>query len=168
MPFPRFLLTFTGILYAKSRIQLSSGFWWTRFILFPHFVLDFVGELFSCLFLNSLWISYVHYKTMPARPSPKFHCLCIICTTSCGTGPDGTPLGNFIPESQCISHLARAKAETEAQRRSQDSDIQNASSSLFASTLVDEGPNTHAQPSRFWISRQEYQSLLKSIRHVMR
>ena len=102
--------------------------------------------------------SYRDTGTMPAQTSPKFRCFCIVCTASYGTGPDGTPLGNWIPESQRISHLARAKAETEAQIWSQESHLQNATASLFASTLVDDGPNPHAQPSRLWTSHEEYQS----------
>jgi hypothetical protein len=90
---------------------------------------------------------------MPARPSGKFRCFCVICSASCGTGPDGTPLGKFILESQRIPHLARAKAEIQIQ-----SDIRNAAASLFASTLVDDGPNPHAQSSRLWSSREGHQS----------
>ena len=90
---------------------------------------------------------------MPARPSGKFRCYCVICSASCGTGPDGSPLGKFILESQRIPHLARAKAEIQIQ-----SDIQNAAASLFASTLVDDGPNPHAQSSRLWSSCEGHQS----------
>jgi hypothetical protein len=90
---------------------------------------------------------------MPARPSGKFRCYCVICSASCETGPDGTPLGKFILESQRIPHLARAKAEIQSQ-----SDLQTAAASLFASTLVDDGPNPHAQSSRLWSSREGHQS----------
>jgi hypothetical protein len=107
----------------------------------------------------SLLISDVH-RTMPARQLGKFRCCCIICTASCDTGPDGTPLGKLIPESQRIPHLARVKAETEARRQS---DIQSAAASLFASTLIDDGPDLHAQPSRLWSSREEYQSSASTI-----
>jgi hypothetical protein len=97
---------------------------------------------------------------MPARQLGKFRCCCIICIASCETGSDGTPLGKLIPESQRISHLARVRAETEARRQS---DIQNAAASLFASTLVDDGPDLHSQPSRLWSSRDEYQSSASTI-----
>jgi hypothetical protein len=90
---------------------------------------------------------------MPARPSGKFRCHCVICSASCETGSDGTPLGKLILESQRIPHLARAKAEIQIQ-----SDIQNAAASLFASTLVDDGPNPHSQSSRLWSSREGHQS----------
>lgn len=95
---------------------------------------------------------------MPARTSSNFHCFCIICTASHGIGPDGAPLGNFIPESKRTSHLARAKAEAEVQRRSQESELQNAAATLFASTLIDGDPNPYNQPSRLWASREEYQN----------
>ena len=89
---------------------------------------------------------------MPARPSRKFCCYCIICSE---TGPDGTPVGKMILESQRTAHLARAKAEIEARRQS---DIQKAAASLFASTLVDDGPNPHAQSSRLLSSHEGHQS----------
>ena len=92
---------------------------------------------------------------MPSRTLSNFCCFCVLCIASCPTGPDGKPLGNFIPESQRVPHLARVKAETEAQRLLQESDLQNATASLFASTL---GPNLHAQPSRLWTSHEGYQS----------
>ena len=90
---------------------------------------------------------------MPARQSGTFHCYCLIYSTSCKTGPDGTPLGKFILESQCIFHLACTKAEIQRQ-----SDIQNTAASLFVSTLVDDGPNPHSQLSRLWSSHKGHQS----------
>jgi hypothetical protein len=100
---------------------------------------------------------------MPARPSVKFRCFCIICIADCETGPDNAPLGKLIPESQRISHLARAKAEAKIQRQSQESELRNSAASLFANTLVADGSNLHAQPSRLWSSREEYQSSVPNI-----
>jgi hypothetical protein len=100
---------------------------------------------------------------MPARPSVKFRCFCIICIADCETGPDNTPLGKLIPESQRISHLARAKAEANIQSQLQESELQNSAASLFANTLVADGSDMHAQPSRFWSSREDYQSSVPNI-----
>lgn len=112
----------------------------------------------SYVFSLLIFLRSYRHRIMPARTPSKFCCFCVLCLASCATGPDGNPLGNLIPESQRVPHLAHAKAETEAQRLSQESDLQKAAASLFASTLVDDGPNLHTQPSRLWTSREGYQS----------
>jgi hypothetical protein len=97
---------------------------------------------------------------MPARPTAKFRCFCIICISSCSTGPDGAPLGNLISESQRISHLVRAKAETEARRRLQESNLQNPP---FPDTLTNDDSTLHAQSSRSRISHEDYQTSASNV-----
>src|ERR1700761_8149800 len=104
---------------------------------------------------------------MPARTTKAtFHCFCASCILLGGVGPDNQPLGKLFPASQRVAHLARVRAEEEAEAQWQSSTttnprdaavIQEASSSIFALTLTDNGPDLNTQCSRLWTSRDEIQ-----------
>ena len=62
--------------------------------------------------------------------------------------------------SRISAHFPSCPCKAKIQRQS---NIQNAAASLFASTLVDDGPNPHSQLSRLWSSHEGHQSSLSRI-----
>ena len=95
---------------------------------------------------------------MPARSS-TFRCHCSSCNSSCDLGPDGHPLGKELPASQRNAHLVRVKLEKEANEQARASFLADVGSSIFVTTLVDDGPAAKTQPSKLWTSRHQYQQL---------
>ena len=85
---------------------------------------------------------------MPKRETSYFHCRCVICG----------PLGNRIPLTHQVAHLARCQVEEilsqPPQSQSEDTDL---ASQVAGLTIADDGIDVNCQPSGLSCSRSDYQ-----------
>jgi hypothetical protein len=85
---------------------------------------------------------------MPKRETSYFHCRCVICG----------PLGNRIPLTHQVAHLARCQVEeTSSQPPRSQSEDTDLASKVAGLTIADDGIDVNCQPSRLSCSRSEYQ-----------
>lgn len=81
-------------------------------------------------------------------------CHCPTCDAEGGLQPNGRPKGRSFSANHYKIHLLRISRENSDQ---QNAGIEEAGSTLFTSTLLDDGPDLETLPSKLWVSRKAFQ-----------
>ena len=95
---------------------------------------------------------------MPSRKAALVFCNCTECC-HISHHPKGRPFSSAIEKT---AHLARMHLEREPRSHQTEpqvaqEDIGDIGARVFATTVLDDGPDLECQPSKLWTSREEFQ-----------